>query len=503
MSDHVDGPRSIAEPAADLTDLFAFTSPENPSRTVLAACVFPAAGESAIFSNVIEYSIVVRRVIVAGLGNAAKFQPLDPETRFTFRFESLRRDVRGTASQRGVCTLPGGRELSLTVNDEKGASSPGGDFRVFAGLRSDPFYLAWISSTLQKVPNLLQHDNVLSIVVEFDTRRVLDPASGSMFGAIAETVPIPQPQRPVGHPVRRIDWVGRPEQTNIRLTNSALSGADDLRDLWNQQTPFAIPVGLQPLFLQRLKDSFANWDMRDGNADWTEEELAANANVFLDDFLVFDVAKSITDQSHLEIEKSTLRGRPYRTGGGRTVDANVIDILLTWLVNHDREFLQGGATGATKPGLKVFPYFATPNAELQTVAASIELAAPPDAVWSLIGGFGSDWHPLVARVGLTGTGIGQLRTIELLDSKEIVERLEEMDNAKRFCRYTNIAGVPASHYTGTLEVKPRVSGSSGCIAEWRIQFLANGQPDIVVKALASTLQKTGFESLQSRFGIVQ
>ncbi len=45
-----------------------------------------------------------------------------------------------------------------------------------------------------------------------------------------------------------------------------------------------------------------------------------------------------------------------------------IDILLTWLVNHDREFLQGGATGATKPGMKVFPYFATPNTEIQTVA---------------------------------------------------------------------------------------------------------------------------------------
>jgi hypothetical protein len=42
MSDHVDGPRSIGDPSADVTDLFAFTSPENPARTVLAMCVFPA-----------------------------------------------------------------------------------------------------------------------------------------------------------------------------------------------------------------------------------------------------------------------------------------------------------------------------------------------------------------------------------------------------------------------------------------------------------------------------
>ena len=77
MSDHVDGPRSIGDPPADVTDLFAFTSLENPARTVLALCVFPSAGEDAIFSNVVNYSIAVRRATVAGVGNAAKFRPGD------------------------------------------------------------------------------------------------------------------------------------------------------------------------------------------------------------------------------------------------------------------------------------------------------------------------------------------------------------------------------------------------------------------------------------------
>jgi hypothetical protein len=497
MSDHIDGPRSIAEPAGDVTDLFAFTSPENATRTVLAMCVFPSAGESAMFSDVIDYAIAVRRVTVAGLGNAAKFEPADDEVRFSFRFGLLERDAEGNVIQRGVCTLPGGRRLSIQVNDEKGASTREGDVRVFAGLRSDPFYLAWTVSDLKKVPNLLQHDNVLCIVVELDTRRILDPGKGSLFGAIGETVPVPQPRGPVSHLPPRIDWVGRPEQTNIRLSNPGLSRADDLRDLWNQQTPFEIPRELQPLFLQRLKDSFADWDMRDGKADWTSEDLATNARVFLDDFLLFDVAKPITDQSHLEIEKSTLYGRPYQTGGGRTVDANVIDILLTWVVNHDREFLQGGATGATKPGMKVFPYFATPNSEAQTVTESVELATGADAVWAVVGDFGGGWHPLVARVRLTGAGVGQLRTLETLDGKEIVERLEETDSVRRFYRYANVAGVAASHYTGTLEVKPHEHGS---VVTWRVALLADGQPDIVVKSLVSALQKTAFERLKSQFG---
>ena len=357
MSDHVDGPRSIGDPAADLTDLFAFTNPENPQRTVLGACVFPSAGEDALFSNVIDYSIVLRRVTVAGVGHAAKFQPSDDEIRFSFRFEVLKRNPAGKPIQRGVCSLPDGREVLVTVNDENGASTPDRDVRVFAGVRSDPFYLAWDVAALKKLPNLLQHSNVLCIVVEVDTRHVLDPARGSLFGAIAETVPISRQRTLIGPPVLRIDWVGRPEQTNMRLNNPAMSGIDDLRDLWNQQTPFAIPKELQPLFLERLKSSLATWDMLDGKPDWTPEALAANANVFLDDFLLFDVAKPITDQSHLEIEKTTINGRPYQTGGGRTVDANSIDILLTWLVNRDREFLQGGRHGgdeARHEGISVF-----------------------------------------------------------------------------------------------------------------------------------------------------
>ena len=499
MSDHVDGPRSIGDPAADITDLFAFTSPENPARTVLAMDVFPSAGEDAMFSNIIDYAIAVRHMTVAGVGNNAKFQPADDEIRFSFRFETLKHDAAGKAIQRGVCKLPDGRELSLTVNEENGTSTPEGDVRVFAGLRSDPFYLAWDIAILKKLPNLLQHTNVLCIVVECDTRRVLDPAKGSLFGAIAETVP-PQKRGLLGPAISRIDWIGRPEQTNMRLNNPAMSEITDLRDLWNQQTPFAISKVLQPLFLQRLKDSIATWDMLDGKADWTPEAIAATANVFLDDFLLFDVAKPINDESHLEIEKSTLSGRPYQTGGGRTVDANSIDILLTWLVNNDREFLLGGATGATKPGMNVFPYFATPNTKLQIVSESVELAATPDDVWSLIGQFGGAWHPLNARVNLTGTGIGQLRTILTLDGQQIVERLEAIDNAKRFLRYSNIAGMGVSQYTGTLEVKPKGSGS---VVDWRAQFLATNATDRAMKVKVSTSFRSGLESLKQRFGVAK
>jgi Polyketide cyclase / dehydrase and lipid transport/Domain of unknown function (DUF4331) len=498
MSDHVDGPRSIGDPSIDLTDLFAFTSPENAGRTVLIANVFPSAGVSAIFSNAVNHSIVIRRMAVAGLGNAAKFRPDDREYRFNCRFSSLERGTDDSNPiQRGICTMPDGQELSFVVNDERGATSPDGVFRVFAGLRSDPFFLAWLVEKLKRFPNLLQHDNVLAIVIEFDTRRVLEPDKGALFGVIAETSAIPRPLGLIGHEPPRFDWVGRPEQTNMRLNNPAMAGTDDVRDLWNQQTPFAIAEEVQPLFRKRLLDSLTNWDMRDGKADWTPAELAAAVNIYLDDFLLFDVSKPMSDTSFLEIEKSTLHGHPYQTGGGRTVNANVIDIMITWMVNNDREFMQGGALGATKPGVNSFPYLASPNTQVQTAAESVDLLATPDRVWALVGPFGAMWNPLFAKVQVTGTGIGQLRTIEMIDGKEIIERLEAIDNSQRFYRYTMISGIQAADCTGTLDVKQKGSGSS---VEWRMHYWADGQPDILVKTVISTLLKTGLESLKSRFG---
>jgi hypothetical protein len=225
--------------------------------------------------------------------------------------------------------------------------------------------------------------------------------------------------------------------------------------------------------------------------------VAASANVFLDDFQLIDVAKPTTDTSYLEIEKSTLNGRPYQTGGGRTLNAHDIDILLTWIVNRDREPLVGGATRATQLGRNTFPYLAPPNTELQTVAESIVVNAPADKVWVLIGGFGAMWHPLIASIRLTGAGAGQLRTVETVDGKIIIERLDATDNAGRQYRYSGVTGMGASNYTGILEVAPKGGGSA---VTWRVQYLSDGQPTLIIRTIVATLQKVGLESLKKRFG---
>ena len=48
------------------------------------------------------------------------------------------------------------------------------------------------------------------------------------------------------------------------------------------------------------------------------------------------------------------------------------------------------------------------------------------------------WHPLIAQIRLTGTGPGQLRAVETIDGKRIIERLDATDNARRQYRYSGV-----------------------------------------------------------------
>jgi hypothetical protein len=43
VADHFSGPRALADPASDITDVFTFPSPERPGHLVLVLDVFPSA----------------------------------------------------------------------------------------------------------------------------------------------------------------------------------------------------------------------------------------------------------------------------------------------------------------------------------------------------------------------------------------------------------------------------------------------------------------------------
>jgi hypothetical protein len=162
-SDHLDGPRATAKPQADVADVFAFTSPANPSNVVLAMTVAPFASSSASFAADVDYVFRVRRIVAL-----SPFTLDDAVLDVTCSFD-------GASPQHVTCSAPGSLTATAVVGDEAGGASTA--MRVFAGLRSDPAYfdrqgaLATISTRQASFTgaNAFQGANVLAIVVEVDS----------------------------------------------------------------------------------------------------------------------------------------------------------------------------------------------------------------------------------------------------------------------------------------------------------------------------------------------
>lgn len=494
MSDHVDGPRTMSDPSIDITDIFAFTHPENPNRTVLVVNVFPGAGESAWFSNAAYYSAVLKRINIEGIGPKAGFKAYGDEIRFQFKFDRLKRNQNGgKPSQTGFCKTPGGEVLAVMVGDEQGSFSADGKIRIFAGLRSDPFFIGWYNApTLLGGKNLTQDDNVLGLVIDFETASFLKPEKGSLFGFIGETTPIDT--TPTLNTIPRFDWAGRPELANYLIT---IPGEVNLLDLWNQQTPFNVDPAVISLFRDRLIRHLRIWDMKDGKRDWSDEDLNANVNVYLNDFLLIDVSKKIDDDSHLEIEKSLINGQPHTTGGGRTLDANAVDILLTWIINRDHgPFLQSPATQATKKSNQTFPYLASPNMSMLRINKSIKVQASPEALWAVVGNFDRPWTPLVVESQVTNTGSDYIRTTRLIDGKILIELLLERDSEGKFLKYKLISGIHAQPLVTELQIK-----ADGLDSEfsWKIEYLPDGQGELFVGLILNTWVDVGMAEIKKQF----
>jgi hypothetical protein len=183
-SDHLDGPRTTADPQADITDVFAFTSPENPAHVVLAMAVTPYAGPGATFSSAVDYVFRVRRV--------AAPQPLTIDATAL----DVTCDFSGgdAAPQRVTCTAPGGLTATAAVGDTRGGDAgASGAMRVFAGPRSDPAFfdrqgaLATLATGRASFTgqNAFAGTNVLAIVVEVDTKTAFASDAGPAMPMLA------------------------------------------------------------------------------------------------------------------------------------------------------------------------------------------------------------------------------------------------------------------------------------------------------------------------------
>jgi D-threo-aldose 1-dehydrogenase len=122
-------------------------------------------------------------------------------------------------------------------------------------------------------------------------------------------------------------------------------------------------------------------------------------------------------------------------------------------------------------------------------AASIDVPAPVDEVWQLIGGFGSlpDWLPYIPKSELTEGG--RVRRLVNPDGATIVERLIEYDHPGRSYSYAILeAPFPITGYLSTLRVGESDAGK-GSHVEWSGEFTPRGMKNTEAARCSKALMK--------------
>jgi hypothetical protein len=320
--------------------------------------VFPYAGPSAIYSDAVIYRLRVRSVSLAPGAHA--FAVAADESTFDCTF-------RGAEPvQEGQCTLPNGEVVAFRINDPSGASGTG--VQVFAGQRSDPFFLdgpmAEKTIAIKKLAfkevgsDRLYGKNVLGIVLRVEWATVLK--GGPMFAVVGET--LTSGKRPV-----RLERVGRPEIKNVTLGAKSFDPVNrdlEIRDLYNNEDAFNVSKNYVGAYRARLNANLAFYDGLDGKTDWPSDEHGDHplTELLLADFLVVDVSKPLSEISYFGIERAMLKGQSHLTCGGRWLNEDVVDSILTLYINAGNgPRIRDGVDGPIAWSSKTFPYMAPPN----------------------------------------------------------------------------------------------------------------------------------------------
>ena len=322
--------------------------------------VFPMATSQSFFSDVLTHRFRLRPLTRSG--GSVTYGTAEHTIDVTFS------DVpEGSSVQTASVVTSDGREASFVV----GEALEQDGMRVFAGLVSDPFFMD-VEATLRTdisgklsfdtAANTVQFRDVLSIVVEVPFAPIVERFDGvTLIGAIAENIVTRR-----GKPIR-IERLGRPEIKNVVLANPTRDPRTrgiELRDLYNREDAFAVSPEYRPLYESRLDANLAFFDGLDGKTAWPlgPDGRHPLRDLLIDDFLILDLAHPFAPGNFLEIERALIDNRPHKSAGGRWLDDDILDELLTLVVNGGRgERFGDGVDAPTKPASLSFPYVREPN----------------------------------------------------------------------------------------------------------------------------------------------
>jgi uncharacterized protein DUF4331 len=371
-SDHLDSPSVIADPRADIGDLYAWTSPDGRQLDLVMTIV------GHTFSD---------------------------KLRYTFHVDSGRRFGKTTATTTIDCHLATATEMECRAGygdyARGDASAPDGldghavRFRVFAGLRDDPFFnnvkgtRAAYNTAVAAMKAGARFDEAGCPAFDRETSlAILDqwrhteggPAKNFLAGwtpaslvvaidldVVAKGGPLLAVWATTSDAKRQIDRMGRPLTGNALLgTIAAEEISDRLKESYNAATPAAAAR-----FVGEIEKGLALYDGFDGacgNA-WLADAGSARhryrplAKLLADDRLWVDSSASECMQ-FFAVERANLSGETSTRGdcGGRTPNEDAVDVYRSLLANGTTRGIDDGVDRDDhEHSTSAFPFLAAPD----------------------------------------------------------------------------------------------------------------------------------------------
>jgi hypothetical protein len=371
-SDHLDSPTVIADPRADIGDLFAWISPDG-ARLNLAMTI---VGHS--FSDRLDY--------VFHIDSGRRYGPTSASIDLLCRF---------AGADAADCRL-GKDRATGDPRDEHGVTSANGRFRVFAGLRDDPFFNnvrgtreaynvatralengarydaagcpgfstaqsatildTWRHTSGKPATNFLRGWTPASIVVSIDLGAV--NRGGPMLAVWGATV----------GPQGQIDRAARPLTGNALLaTLGSDAESDALKERYNRATP-----ATSGAFVPEIAKGVALYDGFDGRCGddllvdrkapparryWPMATLLADDRLWLN-------SRSSTCTQLFAVERAALAGEAAMAGdcGGRSITYDAVNVYRSLIANGTTAGIDDGVHADEKVhSIAVFPFLTAPD----------------------------------------------------------------------------------------------------------------------------------------------
>jgi hypothetical protein len=349
-ADHLDAPGLMSpggDARFDINDLYVFEG-QRRSNTVLAATVNPVATGDSSFLTLKDGAYFLR---VDNNGDAVE------DVTYSVKFLDTRRDgsqlvfVREARGKDARSDSPEGRIIGVGRTGDTIRLRGGG--KLFAGLRSDPFFfdLGGFLGTVEGANNgrmlndgmesdFFAELNTLAIVLEVD-----DDELGSNIGVWATTS-----RRDRDRAWTQIDRMGRPAINTVVNSSGPVVGADsNAKNVFNASKPKDDVANFTDGAVRALQAFSA----LDPEGPYSDEEARALAGVLLPDVVTYDT--------------STTAAGPLN---GRALADDVIDVELRIVTGGDPLdlFPRDADGGVNTDGIGPhddyqarFPYLGNPN----------------------------------------------------------------------------------------------------------------------------------------------